>query len=195
MKKSICFCLLICMLSLFVGCGSSEPEENTIAVDKKGRITDTIVEDFDKDYYDSDELQSEIEAELAKYNQNYASDPIELKKFGIKNGKATLQLLFSEAKYYEEYTESTFFTGTVEEAQAEGYELTGDMVDTDGEKTGVSSLEDPAKAKIVILENDETVNVEVPGKILAVSGGGNVSITGKKQASVAEGGMSYIIYQ
>ena len=195
MKKSVCLGLLIGLLSIMAGCGSSVPGENTIAVDKKGKITDTIVEDFDKDYYDSEELQSEIEEELAKYNQNYASDPITLKKFAVKDGQATLQLLFTESKYYEEYTESTFFTGTVEEAQAEGYELTGNMLDTDGGKTALDSLGDTEKMKIVILENDETVSIEVPGKIVAVSDAGNVSITGKSQASVTAGGLSYIIYK
>ena len=43
MRKSVCFCLLICMLSVLIGCGGSVPKESTIAVDKKGKITDTIV--------------------------------------------------------------------------------------------------------------------------------------------------------
>ena len=50
MRKSVCFCLLICMLSVLIGCGGSVPKESTIAVDKKGKITDTIVEEFDKDF-------------------------------------------------------------------------------------------------------------------------------------------------
>lgn len=45
------------------------------------------------------------------------------------------------------------------------------------------------------METDETVKVEVPGTILAVSAGGNVNVTGKKQAAVADGGLSYIIYK
>ena len=54
MRKSVCFCLLICMLSVLAGCGGSVPAESTIALDKKGKITDTIVEKFDKDFYDSE---------------------------------------------------------------------------------------------------------------------------------------------
>lgn len=37
MRKSVCFCLLICMLSVLIGCGGSVPKESTIAVDKKER--------------------------------------------------------------------------------------------------------------------------------------------------------------
>ena len=51
------------------------------------------------------------------------------------------------------------------------------------------------EAQVLVLETDETVQVQTPGTILAVSAGGNVSVTGKKQAAVADGGLSYIIYK
>ncbi len=195
MRKSVCFCLLICMVSILAGCGGSVPAENTIAVDKKGKITDTIVEEFDKDFYDSEELQSEIESELAEYNKNFAADHITLKKFEVKDGTATLQLVFDGSEYYEDYTEMTLFGGTVEEAQDEGYDLTGSFLDADGSQTTLNALDGASKAHVLVLETDETLQVETPGKILAVSAGGNVTITGKKQASVADGGLSYIIYK
>ena len=74
MRKLISLCLLTCSILLLAGCLGSVPEENTIAVNKRGEITSTIVEDFDKDFYDADELESEIEAELAEYNKNFAAD-------------------------------------------------------------------------------------------------------------------------
>lgn len=64
MRKSVCFCLLICMLSVLIGCGGSVPKESTIAVDKKGKITDTIVEEFDKDFYDSEQPPLRRESEI-----------------------------------------------------------------------------------------------------------------------------------
>ena len=76
MRKGICFCLLMCSALLFAGCLGKIPEEDTISVDKKGRVTSTIVEDFDKEFYDAEELESEIDAELAEYNQNFAADHI-----------------------------------------------------------------------------------------------------------------------
>lgn len=195
MRKSVCFCLLICMLSVLIGCGGSVPNESTIAVDKKGKITDTIVEEFDKDFYDSEELQGEIESELAEYNKNYATDHITMKKFEVKDGTATLQLVFDGSEYYEDYTETTLFNGTVAEAQAGGYELNGELLDADGAKLSLGDLDGADEAKVLVMETDETVKVEVPGTILAVSAGGNVNVTGKKQAAVADGGLSYIIYK
>ena len=195
MRKSVCFCLLICMLSVLAGCGGSVPAESTIALDKKGKITDTIVEEFDKDFYDSEELQSEIESELAEYNKNFAADHVTLKKFEVKDGTATLQLVFDGSEYYEDYMEMTLFTGTVAEARAEGYELTGELLGADGAQTSLDSLDSADEAQVLVLETDETVQVQTPGTILAVSAGGNVSVTGKKQSAVSDGGLSYIIYK
>ena len=194
MRKSVCFVLLACMISALAGCGSG-PKESTLAIDKKGKITDTVVESFDKDFYDSEELQKEIESELAEYNKNFAADHITMKKFEVKDGTATLQLVFDGSEYYEDYTENTLFTGTLPEAEAEGYELSGELLDADGAKTDRTSLKDADEAKVLVLETDEAMQVEVPGKILAVSAGGNVSVTGKKQAAVTDGGLSFIIYK
>ena len=194
MRKSVCFVLLACMISALAGCGSV-PKESTLAIDKKGKITDTVVESFDKDFYDSEELQKEIESELAEYNKNFAADHITMKKFEVKDGTATLQLVFDGSEYYEDYTENTLFTGTLPEAEAEGYELSGELLDADGAKTDRASLEDADEAKVLVLETDEAMQVKVPGKILAVSAGGNVSVTGKKQAAVTDGGLSFIIYK
>ena len=194
MRKSVCFVLLACMISALAGCGSV-PKESTLAIDKKGKITDTVVESFDKDFYDFEELQKEIESELAEYNKNFAADHIAMKKFEVKDGTATLQLVFDGSEYYEDYTENTLFTGTLPEAEAEGYELSGELLDADGAKTDRASLEDDDQAKVLVLETDEAMQVEVPGTILAVSAGGNVSVTGKKQAAVTDGGLSFIIYK
>ena len=194
MRKSVCFVLRVCMIAALAGCGSV-PKESTLAIDKKGKITDTVVESFDKDFYDSEELQKEIESELAEYNKNFAADHIAMKKFEVKDGTATLQLVFDGSEYYEDYTETTLFNGTVAEAQAGGYELNGELLDADGAKTSLGDLDGADEAKVLVMETDETVKVEVPGTILAVSAGGNVNVTGKKQAAVADGGLSYIIYK
>ena len=85
MRKLICICLLACGIFFLAGCGNSVPEGNAISVDKKGTITSTITESFDKDFYDADELKEEIDSELADYNKTFAKDHISLKKFEVKN--------------------------------------------------------------------------------------------------------------
>ena len=89
------------------------PEQDTISVDKRGRVTSTIVEDFDKEFYDAEELEGEIDEELAEYNQNFAADHIRIgSRLRSKTAVATLQLVFDESQYYADYTGLTLFAGT-----------------------------------------------------------------------------------
>ncbi len=193
MRKLISLCLLTCGILLLSGCADSIPEENTIAVDQKGTVTSTIVEDFDKEFYDADELESEIEQELAQYNENFEEDHVRVSIFKVEDAVATLQLVFDESKYYADYTGLTLFVGTLSEAKDEGYDLSVDFVDQDGNATDVETLEGEENLKVLILE--EAVNVRVSGKILAVGSGDNVTITGKREAVLAEAKLSYIIYK
>lgn len=195
MKKIISFCLLMCSILLFSGCFGKIPEEDTISLDKKGRVTSTIVEDFDKEFYDAEELEGEIDEELAKYNQNFAADHIRKEAFQVEDGVASLQLVFDECKYYSDYTGLTLFAGTVSEAEEEGYDLQlyGEYMDADGSLTDVDTVSAEGDVSVLILE--EAVKVQVPGKILAVSPTDYVTITGSREASVQEAGLSYIIYK
>lgn len=93
MRKSVCFCLDLYVIGSDrlrrfcpqgeYDCGRQKRKDNRHDC---GRI--------DKDFYDSEELQGEIESELAEYNKNYATDHITMKKFEVKDGTATLQLVF-----------------------------------------------------------------------------------------------------
>lgn len=193
MRKRISLCLLMCSILLFSGCKGALPEDDTISVDKKGRVTSTIVEEFDKEFYDAEELEGEIDEELAKYNQNFAADHIRKEAFKVEDGTASLQLVFDEWKYYSDYTGLTLFAGTVSEAEEEGYDLSGEYLDADGSLTDVETVSAGEDVHVLILE--EAVKVQVPGKILAVSPSDNVTVTDSREASVQEAGLSYIIYK
>jgi hypothetical protein len=163
-------------------------------VDKKGVVTYTVVEDFDKSFYDEAELQGEIEEDIQNYNKNFAADHLTLKKFQVEDGVASLQLKFDEVRYYADYSGQVLFQGSIEDAQAAGYEVSGECLDTEGSLTDVDSIAGGSKAKVIV--TNEAVQVEVPGKILCVSSSGNVEITGKKTAAVQEEGQTaFIIYE
>ena len=193
MRKAIQVWLLMVGLVLLAGCGSKVPEDDTISVDKKGRITCTVVEDFDKDFYDAEELEALIKEDIADYNLNFGQDHLTLKDYEVKDGIAVLQTQFDEAKYYADYSGMTLFTGTVAEARAEGYDLSGECMDANGSLTDLGSMEKADELKVLVLE--EAVNVEVPGSIVCVSRAGNVMITDKKEASVQEAEQAFIIYK
>jgi len=185
--------ILVCSMLLLVGCGNAVPHEDTIAVDKRGQITCTVVEDFDKDFYDAEELKEVIDEELASYNESFAQDHLTLKKFEVKDGIALLQTRFEKARYYADYTGLTFFVGTVAQAQAEGYDLSGECMDTTGSLTDLESIEGSGELQVLILE--EAVEVKVPGKIVCASRAGDVVITGKKEAVVQDAREAFIVYR
>ena len=197
MKKFISVCLL-CFCLFLAGCSEQVPEENTIAVDKKGVVTYTVVEDFEKDFYDAEELQGDIEKEIADYNQKFGSDPLTLKSFGAEEGKAVMQLQFAEARYYEEYYRefagAELFVGTIGDAGKAGYHLEGELLGADGSLTDWSQIKEPEKLKVLI--TNEALQVQVPGDIQYVSPSGSVTILGKKEAAVSEeAGQACIIYK
>ena len=192
MKKFTSVWLLACSIFLLAGCGSV-PEDDTISVDKKGRITYTVVEEFEKDYYDAEELKEVIDEDIAAYNINFAQDHLTLKKFEVKDGIAVLQTCFDEARYYADYSGMTLFAGTVAEALEEGYNLLGECMGTDGGLTDLGSIEEVEKMNVLVLE--EAVKVEVPGSIVCASRAGNVQINGKKEATVLQAEKAFIIYK
>lgn len=197
MKKFISVCL-VCFCLFLAGCSEQVPEENTIAVDKKGVVTYTVVEDFEKDFYDAEELRGDIEKEIADYNQKFGSDPLTLKSFEAEDGKAVMQLQFAEARYYEEYYRefagAELFVGTPGDAEKAGYQLEGELLGADGSLSDWSQVPELDKVKVLI--TNEALQIQVPGDIQYVSPSGSVTIQGKKEAAVSEeAGQACIIYK
>ena len=197
MKKLICLCLL-CLVFLLTACSEKIPEENTIAVDKKGVVTYTVEEEFGKDFYEAEGLRADIEEEVADYNRNFGSDPLTLKSLEVEDGTATMQLQFAEARYYEDYYGAyfggTLFVGTIEEARDAGYNLDGEFLGADGSLTDISQLSKPESLKVLI--TSEALKIQVPGEIQCVSPSGSVVLVDKKEAAVSEeAGQAIIIYK
>lgn len=187
MKKLISLCLLALCLFL-TGCSEEIPEENTIAIDKKGVVTYTVVEEFGKDFYDLEELRGDIEEEIENYNRNFGSDPLTLKTLEADQGTIVMQLRFAGAedyeKYYADYSGAALFAGTVEEAREAGYDLDGEFLGADGALTDITQLSNPEKLKVLI--TNEAISIQVPGEIQCVSPSGSVTILEKKKALVKE---------
>lgn len=187
MKKLISLCLLALCLFL-TGCSEEIPEENTIAIDKKGVVTYTVVEEFGKDFYDLQELRGDIEEEIENYNRNFGSDPLTLKTLEADQGTIVMQLRFAGAedyeKYYADYSGAVLFAGTIEEAREAGYNLDGEFLGADGSLTDITQLSNPEKLKVLI--TNEAISIQVPGEIQCVSPSGCVTILEKKKALVKE---------
>lgn len=166
------------LLLLLAGCGSSD-RETKLSLSKNGVLTQTIVEDWDQDYYDQSELEKEMEAAVD------ANPKVSMKSLRIKDGKATAKLVYDSAEAYMDFNGVTCFWGTAAEAVAAGYSLAGKYLDREGNEVSLTTVLNNEKPYRVLILS-EPVAVELPGKIFCASPG--VEIRDARHAKVRAGG-------
>lgn len=193
MRKRI-IVIMTAVLVCLSACAEAEGDyaESTIVVAKKGRISERIIENFDKDYYNLDELKSEFESLVSQYNENIGGEEIRLKKVELNGTLLTVDLDFTGPSDYENFTGERLFVGTVKDAYDNGYSMdvtlkgveNGDKI----EKVQIMGLSDKS---IVILS--EHVRVRTFDDIAYVSA--NVDVVGDNEARVLSesDGLAYII--
>ncbi len=205
-RKTTGLFLLFLLSSLFVTGCAKEPvyvpvTTNTIEVTEDGNVIGYMVESFDKEYYDIEELESMVRTELGEYNtaspelkEDAGRVPIEVDRVimaedGSKN--VVVALNFQNTTVYADYMGKELFYGTVAEAIAAGYEvdkklskvkggdlLTGDLLQKNMEK------------KILILE--DAVSVRLPQSVQFLSTNAKLDGYGYVDCTVGEE-LKYII--
>ncbi|MBQ9513257.1 MAG: hypothetical protein IJR58_08695 [Lachnospiraceae bacterium] len=84
--------LLCVFLSATAGCGSvSAIDVTTIVLNDDGSVTSVVVEDFEADYYDVEELKAQVEEEAGAYNLRQGEDRVKLSE--CKADKGTVRLV------------------------------------------------------------------------------------------------------
>lgn len=200
----LALCLSLCAF-LLAGCAEEEVyvpvTSNTIEVTQEGRLIAYIVEDFEKDYYDIDELADMVRTEIAAYNKEKASlstdagqVPVQVDKVMMAedgSAKAVVALNFQNAAVYEDYMGMELFYGTVSEAMTAGYKLEGMLFDAKkGTVLPADKLERNEDRTILIIE--DSVVIRPDKKVLYLSE--NTSLTEQGYVDAAEGeGFKYII--
>lgn len=177
--------ILILSIAL-TGCGTSA-DSSSLVLNKKGVLTQTIVEEWDQEQYDKKELQQQIETELKGFG-----DTVELNNIKAKNGKITVKMTYQSPEAYAQYNQVILFQGTVAQCQAAGYLLEGEFQTADKEavdRTQVLNIGD--KCKVLVFQ--EPVSVKIPGKILYCSRALEI-LSGKEVKAVMEGDdMDYLL--
>lgn len=172
MKKFIFISLVIIVAAgLLAGCGKSlEADRDTVYIQKKGNVVSAAIADFDKDYYDEEELKNYIEERVADYQEEHGENTVSIDEFSVEDGIARLFIKYSSCEEYQNFNDVTLFSGTIPQALAEGYSFEEDFTEIeDGEAAGsvkkdaVTDLD----AKVIILS--EKVDVKVDGAIRYVS--------------------------
>lgn len=204
MKKYIVLLAGILFI-LLTGC-TAAADNSTVTIDKKGKVTSEIVENFDESYYDTEKLKSAVEKAITAYNKKQGDDKVSMGqlKFDKKQQEVRLKMEYASCSDYEAFNAVTLFDGTMAQA-GETYDFAGVFLDTGGNETDIAAIRAQYPDARVTVSN-EPVDVMTRGKILCVSE--NVKILGEKKVRILAGenqdnenaqtsiaGYAYIIYQ
>lgn len=195
-KAGVCLMAALASISM-VGCGSASKEEETVvSISKEGTVSESIVESFDKSYYDEEELKQTILSEVAAYNREMQTGNITVEKIEVKDSMATVEMTYASVADYEGFQGGVFFLGTAQEAQDAGYDLNTVLSGTQNELETIGMSDMLAMTDYQILITDKKETVELNGKAAYVSD--NVTVSKNlKTVTVAEEieQLAYVMYR
>ncbi len=206
MKRYMSLLLIGVLLLSLAACGKPlKVDQNTIYVQKKGKIISAIVQKFDKDYYDAEELNAYVNERVEAYVSTHEKDSVKVEEFSVEEGVARLNVQYAGYADYAALNEVELFAGTVPQALAEGYDFNDEFVKVEDGALGAKATKDEiialADYKVVILS--EKLDVKVDGTI-AYASAANTSLSAKDTVSITmpedamdgeELSLTYIIYK
>ncbi|MCI9446907.1 MAG: hypothetical protein HFH36_05865 [Lachnospiraceae bacterium] len=172
MKKIISISL-VCLLiaGLFSACGDAlVADRDTVYVQKKGKVVCAAISEFDKDYYDEEELKSYVEERVQAYQGENGKDSVEIDEFTVEDKVAKLYMKYKDCESYQDFNEVTLFSGTVPQALAAGFKFDTEFTKVeDGKANGSvdSTTVMDSDCKVVILS--EKIDVKVDGAVQYIS--------------------------
>lgn len=187
MKKYILVSILSLMAIFLFGCSQEkainveEVKVNTVLFKNDGTIQAATVETFDKDYYNSAELETFITDRINEYNSTDTAEAITLGSLKVDNGNAILLLNYANLNAYNAFNETNVVFTTAAAAKAGEGTLPEVFVSaSDGAYVAPDVALKNDKYKVIVL-NDNTELV-VDGKIKYFTNGKLISKS-KFQAS------------
>lgn len=177
-----------------MGCsfGKAEITKDTVTIEKNGKVTETLVDVFDRDYYNLPELEEMAKEEIQMYNATVGDHKVTYLS-GSEGDDRTVQmkLEYSDPDCYAEFNDTSFFYGTVTEAYKAGCGLDLELHDAkdESQQIGLDDLLGMGNRHMLWMEQDS--NVVLPSDIIYVSQ--NVTSVDGKQADVNYDGNPVVI--
>lgn len=207
LRKRICLLAVgILLTGLLSACGKRlVVEDNTVYVQKKGKVTGATLESFDKEYYDEKELRSYVDERVEKYLADNDSKSIKVDNFTIEDNVAKLNIIYTSYVDYAKFNGVEIFSGTIPQALAAGYDFKAEFAAVEngekGDRITAEEVTENADYKVVVIS--EKVNVKVDGTIAFVSSE-NTRIVAKDTVEIKlpedaidgeEQTLTYVIYK
>lgn len=174
---------LIAVVMLLSACGAAKVpdviENSSLIIKEDGSVTAHVVDLFDKEYYQLDELSRMASQEVAAFNTSHSGttrEAIELEKVERLEGNpdaVIVSMQYDGAESYEEYNGKMLFFGTIAEAENAGYDfskMNQVLYNPKRDKSMVSSElagEDMEKKHVILLA--EQTRVYAPLKVAYMS--------------------------
>lgn len=201
-QSGVILCSILCLMMLLCGCSKIEVPADlsvpALAITAKGQVTAWIVESFDKDYYDLEELRAMVNEEVKLFNEEHQTNSgaaavtvNTLEKTATGNA-VKLVLGFRDIAAYRDYTGKDLFYGTVTEARKAGYDLELQLISTkDGSSIDRDDIYGMGRKHILITQ--EKVKIYGPKTPSYVSPGAAAKEDGSVEVSEDAEDNIYII--
>ncbi|MBE5967182.1 MAG: hypothetical protein E7255_09485 [Lachnospiraceae bacterium] len=198
MKKLIFSGILLLCLTGITGCtkdklilNTKDIEADTLLAKSNGAIQAATVEEFNKDYYNLNELEEFVMKEINSYNQASGGENVVLDELERKDGNAVMILSYTGMKHYAEFNKvwAAYFNGGNKEVPME---LPDHLVNVkNGSAVNTADVIQNEKLKILIV--NEPFDVVVDGSILYHSD--NAVIIDKNKLQGSAEGFTVIVYK
>lgn len=191
-KKSVIIGILG-MMAVLSSCGvfahKFEPTENGIYIKKDGSVQSALFMELDGEHYTSDGLKEFVQAEVDRYNANYAEERVEIVDAGLKDGVGKVVYSYADSDTLLEYAKY---------AQDDSIKFS-EMKVLDADTAALYGISDEeilsklkGKAQLVVIDGATRITTE--GKILLAKGK-NGDIVHDNYDIVTGVGESYIIFK
>ncbi len=168
------------------------PEETALSVYGDGSVTETIFDSLNASWYTGDELQDMIARSMKEYNAEWGEDALNVTEYSDEGGQVRTTLVYKTGEDYARYNNVAFFSGSMLDAELEGYLFTGPFAAVDGVQisSGEADQDEALSHKeYSVVISDGTHAVQVPGEIRFISAGAQM-INSHAARSAPVGGSS-----
>ncbi len=196
-KLALCMTMLLLLFGL-AGCNkeaealtADNVTANTILAKANGVLQVATVEDFDKSYYNLEELKSYVTKAISDYNTKAGGNKVVLDEIRLKGGKAIMIATYSGMDQYCAFNQVTaaYFNGGVGELSLD---LPSTVVtEKDGSLASTREVIQNNKYKVLIMY--EPYHIQVDGKIVYYSE--NAKLVDKNELESADEGMTIVVFK
>lgn len=176
MKKITLVLLGILFIVVMTGCGKNKVSitaedvtTNTIVIKEDNTVQSSIVEDFDKEYYNQEELETFIKDEVTDYNEKNGEDQVKMHSIHVANKKASVVFNYNDIDDYSIFNGISAKLLTTSQALQEDSILTlSEFVEVkSGDTVSRETAFSMEAATVLIIQ--EPLEIKIDGTILYYS--------------------------